>query len=124
MDQLPPPSFAVKSERAESPHMSEQSRHSTPLHALGNGTSYPSPSAMQAHLHMSQANMTPPALPLPGLTQNMTGPLVAGSYDGTDGAQQAPKAYHCSECGKGFARRSDLARHGMSLFVPRNRSFG
>jgi hypothetical protein len=27
-----------------------------------------------------------------------------------------PKAFACSTCGKGFARRSDLARHGMSCF--------
>lgn len=33
---------------------------------------------------------------------------------GSTGSAGLPKAFACSTCAKGFARRSDLARHGMS----------
>ncbi len=93
-------------ERANSPHGSEHSRYSGPMN-----TSYPSPTAMGGSLPAPSANMGPThglsALP-PGMQHTMpVGPPVA---------QPPPKAYPCSTCGKGFARRSDLARHGQWSF--------
>ena len=41
-----------------------------------------------------------------------------GSVGANDAAAQA-KAFACSNCGKGFARRSDLARHGRLSMSPR-----
>ena len=41
------------------------------------------------------------------------------SHDAIDGQRHgsngAVKAFACTNCGKGFARRSDLARHGSSM---------
>lgn len=109
------------SERGGSPHDSEHSRYSAPrLGQMGgmNGgpMRYPSPTAMQQN-------------PIPTLQQ----PYRPGEYDGgmmpqhpqhpqdpnrvpsrqPTGDGTAVKAFPCSTCGKGFARRSDLARHGM-----------
>jgi hypothetical protein len=50
---------------------------------------------------------------LPGLTTNMMQGLSHPAYKPAEAPQPPPKAYPCSTCGKGFARRSDLARHGM-----------
>ncbi|KAL8940094.1 MAG: hypothetical protein Q9216_003003 [Gyalolechia sp. 2 TL-2023] len=37
---------------------------------------------------------------------------------GAGGAGDAVKAFACGTCGKGFARRSDLARHGSFMLFP------
>lgn len=37
---------------------------------------------------------------------------------GAGGAGDAVKAFACGTCGKGFARRSDLARHGSFVLIP------
>ncbi|RDW88764.1 putative protein glass [Coleophoma cylindrospora] len=93
------------SERGGSPHDSEHSRYSAPRLGHMNGMNgqmrYPSPTAMQSPLPMMQQ----PYRPDNSFENGMMQP-----------ARQAPaeavqKAFPCGTCGKGFARRSDLARH-------------
>lgn len=90
-------------ESANSPHGSDHSRYSGPMN-----TSYPSPTAMGGTLPpVPHANMGPAPMSVPSNV-----PLPHGVvYRPTDATTPVPKAYPCSTCGKGFARRSDLARH-------------
>ena len=103
------------SDRGESPHASENSsryssRSSQPLHAvtnISNGMRYPSPTQMQQPLPMLQNSF---------VSNNL---LENGYIADEPGEQERPmtaftgqKAFACNTCGKGFARRSDLARHG------------
>lgn len=102
-------------ERPNSPHGSEHSRYSGQM-----PTSYPSPSAMggvQMH-SMPSANMAPAPMGMPPMPPNMVPGMPQGGFKQENlppappqQQQQQPKAYPCSTCGKGFARRSDLARH-------------
>ncbi|KAI5464649.1 hypothetical protein BGZ63DRAFT_351589 [Mariannaea sp. PMI_226] len=101
-------------ERSVSPHGSEHSQYSTP-HSIVR--SYPSPAAMQAPMHIP--NPMPTAMQLPGYPEmpNMGGMGMQMQHmpqpqpPQPQASQQPVKAYPCSTCGKGFARRSDLARH-------------
>ncbi|KAK3941634.1 zinc finger protein with KRAB and SCAN domains 3 [Diplogelasinospora grovesii] len=96
---------AAQMDRAPSPHGSEHSRHSGHMN-----TNYPSPTALGAPLPpMPQANMGPGPQGQPGRPMTFQqGPTTV--YAPVD-PPPPTKAYPCSTCGKGFARRSDLARH-------------
>lgn len=105
------------SNRSNSPHDSEHSRYSAPRLMNGMGGTptdmrYPSPTAMQNPLPMLQQPYRPDNGYNGNMMQQNNGQIVGPNMhvlpDGT-----APKAFPCSTCGKGFARRSDLARHGM-----------
>jgi hypothetical protein len=103
--QIPP----LHLDRANSPHGSEHSRYSGPMN-----TSYPSPTAMAAAMPpMPNAAMGAAPMNMQNLPPSVVSHgMVPNSYKPQDGTQPPVKAYPCSTCGKGFARRSDLARHG------------
>lgn len=86
---------------------------------LNGSMRYPSPSQMQQApaMNLLQNNFHQPG----PADQQFQPPQMHDSVDGDQTPQDAsrtsvlgtlPKAFACSTCGKGFARRSDLARHG------------
>lgn len=104
------------SERGGSPHDSEHSRYSAPRYGQMNGMNnapnamrYPSPTAMQNPLPMLQQNYRTDSGFDNGIMQQENTRPARQSGDA------AHKAFPCGTCGKGFARRSDLARHGLYL---------
>lgn len=114
------------SERGVSPHPSETSRYPSqqpqqmasypPMPAQHmNQMRYPSPTHMQQPIPLlNQQNYIPP----PDHTYAQQAPPDQSNQQ--PGGRPAnengpPKAFACSTCHKGFARRSDLARHGKEL---------
>ncbi|KAF1950924.1 hypothetical protein CC80DRAFT_509291 [Byssothecium circinans] len=110
------------SERGVSPHHSESSRYSSqqpqqlppyPQMAAQHMTQmrYPSPTHMQQPMPLlNNQNYIPPpdhTYAQPPASEQ-TNPPVGGRPANENGP---PKAFACSTCAKGFARRSDLARH-------------
>lgn len=117
MSQVGMPMSDTGSERGNSPHDSEHSRYSVPrygppmnggVNVAPNGMRYPSPTAMQNPLPMLQQPYRPDGSFDSSMMQQENQRLQRQSGD-----VPAQKAFPCSSCGKGFARRSDLARHGM-----------
>lgn len=116
------------SERGVSPHPSDSSRYSSqqPQQQLPSysaipqqhlaGLRYPSPSQMQAPMPMLNNNNYIPTPPEHAYAQQQL-PDPQGQHNGGRPTSDTgpPKAFACSTCGKGFARRSDLARHGKEL---------
>lgn len=76
---------------------------------------HPPPLAQMTNTHqdMRYAPQQPPtSMPLmQGAYAYPTAPVPNGAAP-PGRSDPPPKSFHCSTCGKGFARRSDLARHG------------
>jgi hypothetical protein len=114
------------SERGVSPHPSDSSRYSSqqpqqplpsypPIPAQHmNGMRYPSPTPMQqAPMQMLNNNSyIPNPQENPYAQQQVPDQQVQHAGGRPANENGPPKAFACSTCGKGFARRSDLARHG------------
>lgn len=109
------PMHVVPANASSSPHDSDHSTYSGPMN-----TSYPSPTVMGAQLN------TAPVAPMPSMPMGLPGMPAASMLSAAAAAVAAApatynvpnatppsKAYPCGTCSKAFARRSDLARHGM-----------
>ena len=115
------------SERGVSPHPSDSSRYSSqqpqqPLPSYPpipgqhmNGMRYPSPTPMQAPMQMLNNNSYIPNPPDHPYAQQPPPDQTQQPGGRPANENGPPKAFACSTCGKGFARRSDLARHGKAL---------
>lgn len=125
---------AAAAQAAAEAQLQQQLAHAAQLRNAGVHT----PASQHGDPHMYGQNATQPLHPMTNLSTNIkyehaqsphgmqmmpngymsnaqentyTKPESASSRLSTD---SAPKAFACSTCAKGFARRSDLARHGLS----------
>ena len=112
------PYLDSSSDRGNSPHASDHSsrysnRPGDPLQRLAN---------MANNAQFATPPQLPQSIPmLPGsfMTHNGDASFVDMTHNsnavkptGSQSNSQSTKAFACSSCGKAFARRSDLARHG------------
>lgn len=113
-------------ERSVSPHGSEHSHYST-SHQLSRP--YPSPGSMQAPMAMSSSAMSLPSFPdmsaMPNMHYQQVPPTSMTMQQPPPIQQRSPKPasknFPCRTCGKPFARRSDLVRHGThKTIAPRS----
>jgi hypothetical protein len=102
----------TNSERANSPHGSKHPLQYSELglgqvyglNGLNTGLGYPSPTPMQSSSTMLQDY---------GQENSFYGPIMQPNFPrASEDTNSTRKAFDCSSCGKDFARRSDLARHG------------
>jgi hypothetical protein len=85
-----------------------------------NSMRYGSPTQMQAPMPMLNNNNYIPNPPDHAYAQQQQQmPDQQSQQHGGRAATDTgpPKAFACSTCGKGFARRSDLARHGKEAWA-------
>ena len=113
------PMSETASDRGNSPHGSEQSRYSASrIGQLGGMTGAPS----NAYFPPGQVSM----LQQPFRQDQNSNAIALQQDDGglhqTPGDGSSTKAFPCSTCGKGFARRSDLARHGKCKLIQSSHS--
>lgn len=86
---------------------SEQYQHNHHPIQLPNISQYHSP--LQGSLHASMIRGDYTSSGQDNMFRNVP---TSTSGPGRGSGEPAPKSFHCQTCGKGFARRSDLARHG------------
>lgn len=111
------------SDRGNSPHDSEHSRYSgprsVPMNGM-NGMRYPSPPTMQAPMpmmHQQPYPMDNGGFDNRGMQQDNRSQGRSTPAESQAAPAPVTKAFPCSTCGKAFARRSDLARHGMCYSI-------
>lgn len=91
-------------------------------HQMAQGVSYPSPTSTTSPTDQHPISMLGRGYPERAFDNGYSAQQhegvhqeeVLGSTNNTQrhGSSASVKAFACTTCGKGFARRSDLARHG------------
>jgi hypothetical protein len=107
-------------------HMGDNSSRYPPPHNMhqmghaGEGNRYPSPTQTPQSMPMLQNSFNPDGYGDGSYMQNGTplqneSPMQNGSTGKKPKDGSAVKQFACQDCGKAFARRSDLARHGKYI---------